>query len=150
MRSDPKKAQVPFATDHEESTGVVDFFQPGEVQVASIHDVECARLKLDLIEDASLAHVGCGNPCKDREISLHVKKCMEFHASDRGLVVRSSSPREELQTQLDDRRIQGIDRHFQICQETVVLIEHTRSGNQAECHVLKNQPRPMLVGIRQG
>lgn len=65
-------------------------------------------------------------------------------------MVRSLRSGKELHAQLNDRGIQGINCRLDLCQEAVVPVEHTRSGNQAERQVLINLPRSVLVSISKG
>ncbi len=146
-RIDSPILEVGLGTCDKEGLRLMQDIQSGEVDIATIHDVEAACLEDHLIEDVHIVQLAVRDMDEGRNIAAQIEQRMEF---DRTFVFAKARPGEERQAQIDGRRIEGIDRIFQLYAEAVLGVEFARRPDQAEGEVLINAPVACLVGIGQG
>jgi hypothetical protein len=79
--------------------------QPLEIDVATVHHVERARLGHDLIQHVHVVHFAIGDVNECRNIAAQVQQRVHL---DCCLATPESGPRKQCQAQIDGRRIQRI------------------------------------------
>jgi len=84
----------------------VDSVKTGKIDITPVHDIECAGLYVDLIEDVHIVHFPMSNHDHCGNASPEIEKGVEFH---RPFAFSEFCPGEKRQTQIDSRRIQCID-----------------------------------------
>ncbi len=78
---------------------------------------------------------------------MDILKRVEIHPGSRQQVVCPARPGKELQTELDDRRVERVDSAIEILQETVFVVQRLCPSNQPEREILIDSPWSMLVGV---
>lgn len=120
--------------------------EPGEVDIAPIHDVETAGLEGDPVENVHVVELAIGDMDEGRNVAPQVEQRMKL---DRPFVFAKARPWKERQAQIDGGRIERIDRMHQFQAEAVLGIEFVRCLDQAEGEILINAPVAVLVGVGQ-
>jgi len=69
---------------------------------------------------------------------------------DSGFVRSKRRPRINRQTQIDRRRVEGVDRGVQVDRQRILCIERSRHGDQMLGEVGVDLPRPCGIGIGIG
>ena len=98
----------------------VNAIQAGEVDVAAVHDVEGARLEDQRIEERHIGGLPVGDGHERRDVAPQVEQRVEL---DRRLGPAEAGPREQGQTEVDRRRIEGVDRLRQVDREGLVGVQ---------------------------
>jgi hypothetical protein len=60
-RIDPMGIHVRFGTGDEESSGEMQYMEPGEIDIAPIHDVDRARLREQQVERVNIVQLAIRN-----------------------------------------------------------------------------------------
>ena len=125
------------------------FVQPGEVQIAPIHDVKSPSLKRQDIEHVDIAHLAVADVNEAGDTATQVQQRMQL---DSGLGGAKRSPTEQTQTQIDGARIQGV--HIacdvDIQPQWLIGIELVGPANQDGSEVRPDVPIASFIGIGQG
>ena len=121
--------------------------KPGEVQKATIHNVEGACFQRDYIQDVDLVEFSVGDVDKSRDTAPQIQQGMETHSP---LGLSESCPGKEGQAQVDGRGIQGIDRVLEFHGQRFLLVEFPGNADQMVGKIGIDAPVPHLVGFRQG
>src|SRR5690242_21276285 len=82
---------VRFGASDEEGSGQVQHMEPGEIDIAPIHDVYCARLREQQVERVNVMQFAIRHVDEARDVAAQVKKGFIFTA---GLGVRELAPRK--------------------------------------------------------
>ncbi len=147
MRIDSPILEVGLGARDEEGLRLMQDIESGEVDIAPIHDIEAACLEGHLVEDVHIVQLAIRNMDEGRNIAPQIEERMEFDCT---FVCAKARPGKERQTQVDSRRIEGIDRMLQLDAEAVLGVELAGRLDQAEGEVLVNAPVARLVGVGQG
>ena len=119
MRVAALDLEVRFATGHEEAAGVVEAIEAFEVEEATIHDVESARLGQQLVEDVDLVHLAITDVNEGGDVAAQIEQCMQLD----GCLGRAEyRPRKYRQTQIDSRGVERLDGFLQIDAEGLLRI----------------------------
>ena len=78
MRVAPLDLEVRLAAGHEEAAGLVKAIEALEVEEATIHDVESARLRQQLVEDVDLVHLAVTNVNESGDIAAQIQQRMQL------------------------------------------------------------------------
>src|SRR5260370_2170473 len=96
MRVAAIEQDVLFGADHEEGRREREHVEPFEIDVASIHDVECTGLGKDLIKDIDVVSLASRDAHEGGDIAVQVEQGVNF---DGGFVLSELLPRKPRQTQ---------------------------------------------------
>ena len=147
MRINPPVLEVGLGACDKEGLRLMQDIESGEVDIAPIHDIEAAGLEGHLVEDIYIVQLALRDMDEGRNIAPQIEQRMEFDCT---FVFAKARPGKERQTQIDSRRIEGIDRMRQLDAKVVLGIELASCLDQPEGEVLVNAPVARLVGIGQG
>ena len=138
--------QIGLATRHEEAARGVQSEEPLEIEIPAVHHIERAGLRQQLVEDVDLVHLAVADMDKSGDIAPQIEQGMQF---DSGLGRAKRSPREDRQAQIDGRRVESVDRLFEIDAERLLDIELASHRDQALREAGVDAPVAHLVRIRQ-
>src|SRR3989338_318045 len=141
-----RKAQIRLGTRHEETACLVQTMQPGEVEIAAIHDVERPSFGNDLVENIHVVQLAVADVDEAGDIATQVEQRMQL---DRRFGRTKRSPRKYRQTQIDGGCIQCVDRLREIDAKRFVHVERACYSNQALCEVGIDAPVSNHIRIGQ-
>src|ERR1700748_3206878 len=81
--------------------------EPGEIDIAAIHDVDRARLGKQQVERVNVVQFAVRDVDEARDVAAQVQQRVHL---DRRLGRAEMRPRKDRQTKVDGRRIERIDR----------------------------------------
>jgi hypothetical protein len=134
------------AGDEEGHVGLKDI-EAGEIDVASVHNVERAGFDRKVVEGFDIVHFPAGNMDKTRDVAAQVDERMQLDGS---LAPAKARPREEGQTQIDRCGIESVDCFLQSDAQGVAGIELPGTSNEDSGEVGVDAPVAVLVGFGQG
>ena len=137
---------VRFGAGDEESSGEMQHMEPGEIDIAPIHNVDRARLREQQVERVNIVQLAVRNVDEARNIAAQVQQRVHL---DRRLGRAEMCPRKDRQTKIDGRRVERIDRVGEVETQILVDIQPSRLGDQALGQLRVNAPVARLVGIGQ-
>lgn len=73
--------------------------------------------------------IGSGNPYHDRQLRLDVQKSMDLDAGCGLLVDRTMRPREEGQTEVNDRGIERVESTLELSDKFFIAVEDAGTLN---------------------
>ena len=146
QRVSSSEAQIRLGSRHKETARLMQAMQPGEVEIAAIHDVERPSLGNDLVENVHVVQLAVADVDEAGNVAAQVEQRMQF---DRSLGRPERSPRKYRQAQIDSGRIQCIDRLREIDAKRFVHVERARYPNQALCEVGIDAPVSNRIRIGQ-
>src|SRR3990172_10213189 len=146
MRIESSEPEVGVGSNDEEGQELMEGIQPGEVQIAAIHDIERPGFEEQLVEDVDVVDFSMDDLDKRGNRSSQIEQRVQH---DRAFSFAKPGPREQGQTQIDGGRVERIGGLVQVGEERVVDIQLLGQLNQHVGKVGKETPIPMLVGIRQ-
>ena len=120
--------------------------EPGEIDIASIHDVEGTGFDREMIECFDIVHFSIGNVDKAGDVAAKVDQGMELDGSFASAEVR---PREEGQTKIDGGGIESVDGLIQGDGETLSSIEFASVCNEDVREIGIDAPVAILIGYGQ-
>src|SRR5665213_2104913 len=116
-----------------------------EVDVATVHDVESASFRNQLIEDIDVVKLPVADMDKTRDIAAQIEQRVHLHCR---LGAAKRCPRKQRERQVDRGRVQGISRVGQIDAKGLVDIQLASDTNQALREV--GVDAPVAGGVRIG
>src|ERR1044072_8938642 len=99
-----------------------------------------------MVESLDIVHFSAGNKDKTGNVAAQVDQRVQFDGS---LAPTKSCPRKKCQTEIDGRRIEGIDRLLEIDAQGIAGIEFSGTSNQDGGEIGVDAPVPVLVGLGQ-
>ena len=138
------RMQVRLGADDEESACLREASQPREVQIAAIHHVDRTGFDWKIVEQVDLVHRARRQSEKCRNRATQIQERVQF---DRGLGRTKMSPGKKAQTQVDDRRIEGVDRLIEFERKRLRGVKLARSPNQTLGPVRVDAPIAQFVGL---
>ncbi len=105
---------------HEERAARLEPMEAGEIDVASIHDIEGTRLDGKDVQDPHIGHLARADVDESRDRATQVNHCVELHGRLRAAEV---GPGEERHAQVDRGGIQGVDRGFEVQAQVIPGVE---------------------------
>jgi len=120
--------------------------QPGEVQIASIHDVEQASLPSQLVEDVHIVDAAGRDNDDGGKVALEREQCVEF---DGGLAPTERGPREQREAQVNGGGVQRVGGGLEFDAEGFASVERGRLTDEGVGEVGKDAPVAFFVGIGQ-
>ena len=139
--------EVAFCTCHKEGLILVNPEEAGKIYIASIHDVDSASLDKESVEDIDIVNFAMSNIDNHRDAASQIQEGMELHCC---LALAELGPREYRKTEIDNRRVEGINGGIEFRSEIVAGIESSCCFDQYLCKVGVDSPVAVLVGVSQG
>ena len=140
-------AEIGLCPSHKKCRGLMDFVQTRKVEIATIHNVDGSEFEDQPVEDVDIVNFSRGNDDDGRDVPMQIQKGVEF---DRALAFSEFRPREQSQTQVDGRRIQGIDRLIQFDTERIGDVEFSGLFDKDLSKIGINPPISGLIGMSEG
>ena len=140
------KLRVGLCARDEVGLRVMNLKQAREVEVAPIEQIESSGLDHQVVEYVDLVGLAIGNANEAGYGTTQVQQCMQL---DGGLGAAKRSPRVNRETQVDRRRIEGIDGGVQIHPQRFVDIQRSCNRDQVLRVVGINLPRSGRIRIGQ-
>jgi len=116
-------------------------------QLGATPNVDSPEFDDQLVEDIDIVDFSRGNDDDGRDVPMQIQEGVEF---DRTLAFSEFRPREQSQTQIDGRRIQGINRLIQFDTKGVVHIKFPGLGDENLSEIGINMPISGLIGVGEG
>lgn len=140
------ETSVAFGTDHEIRTGRLDSEQPGEIEIATIKNVDASRVVVNLVHEVDVVDRTVCDPHEYRDWSGQIDLSVKL---DRRLGGSEMRPGKDRQAQVDGGSIDGINHLVEIEPVGVAGIQPSSFAdeNLSECFV--NAPVPMLVRVSE-
>lgn len=140
-------AEVSFCPGDKECRRPVDLVEASKIEIAAIHDIDSPKLDDQLVEDIDIVDFSRGYDDHSRNVPVQIQKGMEFYCP---FAFPELGPREKSQTEVDGRRIQGIDRLSQFDAERIGGVKFSSFFDEDLSEVGINPPVPGLIGMGKG
>src|ERR1700746_137280 len=146
MRVTALDLEVRLATGHEEAAGLGEAMEALAVQEATIHDVEGAGLRPQVVEDVDLVHLAITDVNECGNVAAQIEQCVQL---DGRLGRAERRPWKYRQTQINRRGIEGVDGFLQIDAERILCIQKPGDTDQPLGEIRVDAPVAHGVGIGQ-
>ena len=144
LRVEPCSAEVSFCPGDKKCRRPVDFVEASKIEITAIHDIDGPNLDDQLVEDIDIVDFPRGDDNHRRNVSVQIQEGMEFY---RSLAFPELGPREKSQTEVDGRRIQGIDCLIQFDSEGIGGVKFSGFRDKDLSKVGINPPVPVLICV---
>ena len=121
--------------------------QTFEIDVSSVHQIDCSGFGLQGIEDVDIVHFPVGNPYKNGNRIVDIDERVHLY---RRFSATKSCPRKKRKTQIDCGGIECIHHLVQFDANIVVRIKRASNVNENLGKLGINAPIANVVCIRQG
>jgi len=138
-------AQGFFGADDKPGPCLFDGIEPFEIQIAAIHEVKGSRLVEQLVQPKVLRVGGQTDQHLRGQSRVQFQLGVEFEAGTFGVETR---PRIDRQAQVDDARIQGINRLVQVQRQGLVGVKVAGPAKEILGH--RGENAPVASGQRIG
>ena len=145
MRVTPLELDIALGTSHEEGLRLVNHKQPGEVQVAPIHQVKRAGLQHQMVHHIDLVRLAVGDVNETGDIAAQVQQRVQF---DGRFGRAKRCPAKHRQAQVDGAGVERIDCGVEFQSERLRGVQGPRQANQVLGEV--GIDLPWARGIRIG
>ena len=145
VRITPLELGVALGTGHKEGLGLVNHKQPGEIQIAPIHQVERPRLEHQIVQHIDLVRLAVGDVNETGDVASQVQQRVQL---DGGLGRAKRSPRKHRQTQIDGAGVERINRRVERQAKGLRGVQRACKGNQVLSKV--GVDLPWARGVRIG
>jgi len=115
-----------------------------EIDIGPIHDIERAGLDREKIENGDVVGLSVRNQHETRDIAAQVHQGVQLH---RPFVFAKSRPREQAQTEIDRRAVEGVGGLFQFDGQGFVGVECPRSLDQHLGEIGEDPPVVDAIGV---
>ncbi len=132
---------------NKERTGQMNIVQAPEIQISTIHQVDCTWFPDQTVHNTHLVRFAVRDDHYSGDTASQVQQCMQ---SNRAFVFSKTSPREYRQAQVDGSSVERVYRSSELDTKVFVRIKAARCSNQNLGEIGIDPPRPNLIGIRQG
>ena len=146
MRVTPLELGVALGARHKEGLRLVDHEQPGEIEVAPIHQVERPRLQHQRVHHVDLVRLAIGDVNETGDIASQVQQRVQL---DGCLGRTKRRPGKHRQTQVDGAGIEGVDRRVEFQSKRLRGVQGSRQANQMLGEVGIDLPRACSVRVGQ-
>lgn len=137
---------IAFASSDEKRRLLKKSIQSGEVEVATIEDVERTGFEWKEIQGVDIVNLASGHMHPARDVATQVEERVSFH---RSLGLAKVSPGKEFQAKIDGRGIECVGGVCQFHVECIVGIQASSFSNQCLGKIGPDAPIATLVGMRQ-
>lgn len=137
---------VAFGSNHKVCSGLFDAEQTGEVEVATVEDIDAARFEGELVEDVNIVNRPVCDAYKYWNRASQIDLSMQL---DRCFRAPKVCPGKHRQAKVDRRGIDSVNHLVQTEPVRIFGIKSTGFANEdlSECFV--NTPVSVLVGVGQ-
>jgi hypothetical protein len=146
MRVAALDLEVRLATGDEEAARLVEAIEAREIEEATIHNVESARLRQQLVKDIDLVHLAITDVNERGDVAAQIEQRMQL---DGCLGPAEHGPRKHRQTQIDGGGVERVDGFLQIDAEGLLHIQPPGDADQALGEIGVDAPVAHGVGIGQ-
>ncbi len=94
-----------------------------EIDISSIHHIECAGLDRQMIENRHIVGFAVGNPHESGDVAVQIQERVQLH---RPFATTEPRPGEQAQAEVDRGTVEGIDGLLQLHAEGFVGVELPR------------------------
>ena len=136
--------EIVFGSGDKERLAGVDFEEPLEIEIAAVHEIVCAGHGNEIIEDVDIVHFPVGNHNELGDAASQIQQGVHL---DCALVSSKACPRKHRKTQVDSRRVQGVNRGIQVDGKILVRIEPAGFDDQMLSELRVDAPVALLVGV---
>ena len=74
LRVKSSTTEIPFRANDEEGPGLVHEEEAGKVEIAAIHDVDCAGFCRQIVEDVGIVNLSIGNDNKGWDVAAKIQQ----------------------------------------------------------------------------
>jgi len=138
--------EVLLGTGDEEGGGLMELMPPGEVEVATIHDVERAGFPSQLVENVYVVNTARRDNDDSGKVALECQQGVQF---DGGLVPPKRGPRKQREAQVNGGGVQRVGGGLEFAAERFIGVERGGLLDKNLGEVGKDAPVPFFVGIGQ-
>ena len=146
VRVPADKLEVGLGPRDEEGPPCLESKEPAEIEVAAVQHVVCPRERDQHIEGLDVVQLAVGNVDNLRDVPAQIEQRVEL---DGPLGLTEPGPREERQTEIDRRRVEGVHRRCEVPPEGLGGIQRLGDRDEDLSEVGHDAPVPALVRIRQ-
>ena len=139
--------EIALGANDEISKALREGIQAVEIDIGAVHDIECARLQYQLVENIDVVGFSFCDADKTRDISAQVYQCVQF---DGGLAFAKSRPGEQRKAKIDGGIIECVGRLLQVDSKAFLGILFPGDADQNLGEVRIDTPVSFLVCLGQG
>lgn len=139
-------AEVFLGASDKESAGLMDPMESGEIEIATVHDVEGARLPDQLVEDIHVVNTARRDNDDGGKVALQCQQRVQF---DGRLVPPEGGPRKQREAEVDGGGIQRIGGGLEFGMKRFVGIERGGLPDEDLGEVSENAPVAVFIGVGQ-
>lgn len=144
MGVEPSKQPVGAGADDEECAGEIEGEQPGEVDIAAVHNVEGAGFRDQHIKRLIIGAFTVCNVDKAGDLAAQVEQGVQFDSRLGGL---EFGPREHRQAQIDGGGIESVNGLLEFDAEVITRIQAARDDDERLGEVGVDAPIARLIGV---
>ncbi len=137
---------IALGASNKEGVGLMNHKQTLEIQVATIQQIERARLDGQLVQGVDLVGLAVGNMDESGDIASQIQQSVQTHSR---LGLSERRPRKHRQTQIDGGCVEGVNGRIQIDSQRLAGVQRTGNANQVLRQVGIDLPRTRGVCIGQ-
>ena len=146
MRVAPLELGVALGAGNKEGLRFVNHKQPGEIQIAAIHQIERAWLQHQIVHHIDLVRLCAGDVNETGDVTSQVQQRVQL---DGGLGRAKRRPSKHRQTQIDSVGVERINRRVELQTKRLRGVQGARQANQVLGKVRIDLPRARGVRIGQ-
>jgi hypothetical protein len=139
-------AEVFFGAGDKEIAAWVEAMPAGEVEIATIHDVERAGFPDELVEEVDVMNIARGDNDDGGKVALERQQGVKF---DGGLVLPKGGPRKERKAEVNGGGIQRIGGGLEFKMERLIGVKRGGLPNEDLGEIGKDAPVAIFVGTGQ-
>ena len=139
-------AEVFLGAGDKESPGLMEAMEPGEVEIAAIHDIEGTGFPDQLVEDVDVVNTARRDNDDGGKVALQGQQRVQF---DGGLVPPKRGPRKQREAQVNGGGVQRIGSGLEFQAERFIGVERGGLLNEDVGKVGEDAPVAFFVGIGQ-
>ena len=140
-------AKIRFGANDEEGLALMDGVEAGEVEIASIEEIEAAGLGNEVIQNPDIVDFSLCNLDKRRDGAPQIHQRMKL---DGGLAFAEDGPRKKGKAEVDRGGVESVDGLLQFQAEIIVGIESAGLMNKNLGEVGVNPPIAGFISVGQG
>src|SRR5665647_1028114 len=146
MRVAPLELGVALGPCHKEGLRLVNHKQPGEIQIAPIHQIERAWLQHQIVHHIDLVRLAVGDVNETGDIASQVQQGVKL---DGRLGRAKRCPGKHRQAQVDGAGVERVDRSVEFQSKRLLGVQGSGQANQVLGEVRIDLPRACCIRIGQ-
>ena len=139
-------AEVFLGAGDKESAALVEAMPAGEVEIATIHEVERASFPDELVEEVDVMNTARGDNDDGGKVALERQQGVKF---DGGLVLPKGGPRKEREAEVNGGGIQRIGGGLKFKAGRLIGVKRDGLPNERLSQIGKDAPVAIFVGVSQ-